>query len=182
MTNRALQTILLGCLLLAILFAAPERRLHAAESPRPNIVFIMADDHALEAVGCYGSWLKDCVVTPAIDQLAAEGMRFNNFCCNNSIWYAYWTAGHPHWGVRTDRYKLIKFPETAEFEFYDLKEDRFEMNNLAGDAAYAEAITAANASVARLIQQVDIAPNQMPGQRDKGNSPTLKQDRQRKRK
>ena len=51
----------------------------------PNIVFIMSDDHAYEAVSCYGSWLKDHVVTPNIDRLAKEGMRFNNFACNNSI-------------------------------------------------------------------------------------------------
>jgi len=52
---------------------------------RPNIVFIMSDDHALEAIGAYGSWLKKYCPTPTIDQLAAEGMRFTNVCCNNSI-------------------------------------------------------------------------------------------------
>ena len=52
---------------------------------RPNVLFIMSDDHAYEAVGAYGSWLKDFVRTPAIDKLAAEGMRFTNACCNNSI-------------------------------------------------------------------------------------------------
>ena len=52
---------------------------------RPNIVFIMSDDHALEAIGAYGSWLKKYCPTPAIDQLAAEGIRFTNVCCNNSI-------------------------------------------------------------------------------------------------
>jgi arylsulfatase A-like enzyme len=58
----------------------------AAEgNSRPNIIFIMADDHALEAISCYGSWLKDYALTPNIDRIAAEGMRFNNVCCNNSI-------------------------------------------------------------------------------------------------
>ena len=51
----------------------------------PNILFILSDDHALEAIGAYGSWLKDYVKTPTIDRLAAEGMRFTNVCCNNSI-------------------------------------------------------------------------------------------------
>jgi len=52
---------------------------------RPNILFIMSDDHASEAIGAYGSWLKDYVHTPTLDRLAAEGMRFTNVCCNNSI-------------------------------------------------------------------------------------------------
>ena len=57
----------------------------AQAAKRPNILFMMSDDHAAEGIGAYGSWLKDYVHTPAIDRLAAEGMRFNNICCNNSI-------------------------------------------------------------------------------------------------
>ncbi len=56
-----------------------------AEVKKPNILFMMSDDHASEAIGAYGSWLKDFVHTPTIDRLAAEGMRFTNVCCNNSI-------------------------------------------------------------------------------------------------
>ncbi|MEM6260018.1 MAG: sulfatase [Planctomycetota bacterium] len=57
--------------------------LHAAE--KPNIVFVLVDDHALEAVSAYGSHLKDYAKTPAIDRLATEGMRFDNFVCANSL-------------------------------------------------------------------------------------------------
>ena len=57
----------------------------AQAAKRPNILFMMADDHASEGIAAYGSWLKDYVHTPAIDRLAAEGMRFTNVCCNNSI-------------------------------------------------------------------------------------------------
>ena len=57
----------------------------AQAAKRPNILFMMSDDHASEGIGAYGSWLKDYVHTPAIDRLAAEGMRFTNVCCNNSI-------------------------------------------------------------------------------------------------
>ena len=57
----------------------------AQAAKRPNILFMMSDDHAAEGIGAYGSWLKDYVRTPAIDRLAAEGMRFTNVCCNNSI-------------------------------------------------------------------------------------------------
>ena len=46
---------------------------------------MMSDDHASEAISAYGSWLKDYCHTPTLDRLAAEGMRFTNVCCNNSI-------------------------------------------------------------------------------------------------
>ena len=55
------------------------------KAAKPNVLFILSDEHAYEAVGAYGSWLKDFVRTPAIDKLAAEGMRFTNICCNHSI-------------------------------------------------------------------------------------------------
>jgi arylsulfatase A-like enzyme len=57
----------------------------AAAEKQPNILFILTDDHALEAIGAYDSWLKDYVETPTIDRLAAEGMLFNNLASNNSI-------------------------------------------------------------------------------------------------
>ena len=48
----------------------------------PNIVLIMADDHAAHALGCYGSRINR---TPNLDRLAREGMRFANCFCTNSI-------------------------------------------------------------------------------------------------
>ena len=52
---------------------------------RPNIIFIMSDDHTTQAFGCYGSRLAGLDPTPNIDQLAKAGMRFENVYCNNSI-------------------------------------------------------------------------------------------------
>lgn len=49
---------------------------------RPNILFIMADDHACRAISAYGSGLNP---TPAIDRIAAEGMRLNHCYVTNSI-------------------------------------------------------------------------------------------------
>ncbi|MDP3072444.1 MAG: sulfatase [Opitutaceae bacterium] len=57
----------------------------AAQPSRPNILWIMSDDHAAEAVGAYGSHLAKLNPTPALDRLAAEGMRFTNAFCTNSI-------------------------------------------------------------------------------------------------
>jgi arylsulfatase A-like enzyme len=49
---------------------------------RPNILFIMADDHAAHAMSCYGSRVNR---TPNLDRIANEGMRFDNCFCTNSI-------------------------------------------------------------------------------------------------
>ena len=70
---------ILSAAVLAFVFGwSPEARAKA-----PNILFILSDDHALEAISAYGSWLKDYARTPTLDRLAAEGMRFTNVCCNN---------------------------------------------------------------------------------------------------
>lgn len=45
----------------------------AAEAPKPNIIFILADDLGIDGVGCYGS---DKHKTPNIDKLATSGTRF----------------------------------------------------------------------------------------------------------
>ena len=49
---------------------------------RPNIVFIFSDDHALRALGAYGSGLNE---TPHIDRIAHEGALFLRSYCGNSI-------------------------------------------------------------------------------------------------
>lgn len=53
-----------------------------SSSSRPNIVFIMSDDHAAHAISAYGSRL---IRTPHIDRLAREGMLFENCFVTNSI-------------------------------------------------------------------------------------------------
>ena len=52
------------------------------ESARPNIVYIMSDDHAYQAISAFGHGLNH---TPNIDRLATEGVRFTNSFCTNSI-------------------------------------------------------------------------------------------------
>lgn len=56
-----------------------------AEKTQPNIIFIMSDDHAANAVGAYGSRLANLDITPNLDRLASEGILFENAFCNNSI-------------------------------------------------------------------------------------------------
>lgn len=52
---------------------------------RPNILFIMSDDHAATAISAYGSRLAKDAPTPNIDRIANEGMRLDNCHCVNSI-------------------------------------------------------------------------------------------------
>ena len=54
----------------------------ATVGERPNLLFIMSDDHASHALSCYGSRIN---TTPHLDRLATEGMRFDNCFCTNSI-------------------------------------------------------------------------------------------------
>ena len=66
-------------------FACVVRVCAAEADERPNILFIMADDHTTQAFGIYGSRLAGLNPTPNIDALAAGGMRFDQVFCNNSI-------------------------------------------------------------------------------------------------
>jgi len=79
-TNRILRALLLLALLVGT-----GRTPVGAEEPaegRPNILFVLTDDHATRAVGAYGSGLNR---TPQIDRLAAEGVVFERAYCGNSI-------------------------------------------------------------------------------------------------
>jgi len=49
---------------------------------RPNIIFVMSDDHAAHAISAYGSRVNQ---TPHLDRIAHEGMRLDAVYCTNSI-------------------------------------------------------------------------------------------------
>ncbi len=80
---RSVQLILCGiCLIIATnAFAQqmPER------NERPNILFILSDDHTSQAWGIYGGVLAPYVQNKNIERLAAEGTVLNNAFCTNSI-------------------------------------------------------------------------------------------------
>lgn len=69
-------------LLLAVLIATA---LPLRGADKPNILYIMADDHAAEAIGAYGGRLAALNPTPTIDRLAREGAMLTNCFCTNSI-------------------------------------------------------------------------------------------------
>ncbi|HSW44026.1 MAG TPA: sulfatase [Phycisphaerae bacterium] len=59
----------------------------------------------------------------------------------------------PHFGVRTERHKLIYYPMTDEWELFDLQKDPQEMRSAYRDAAYAETVKELKAELERLREQ-----------------------------
>ncbi len=104
------------CLLLltlpSVLFGKnnPEKR-------RPNIVFIMSDDHAYQAISAYSDKL---IKTPNIDRIAKNGIKFTQACVTNSICApsraTILTGKHSHLNSKTDNYfpfdtTILTFPQ-----------------------------------------------------------------------
>ncbi len=52
---------------------------------KPNIIFIMTDDHATHAISAYGGLYSNIAPTPNIDRLANEGVMLTNAFCTNAI-------------------------------------------------------------------------------------------------
>ncbi|VGO12479.1 Arylsulfatase [Pontiella desulfatans] len=52
---------------------------------KPNILFVMSDDHTSQAIGVYGGRLQKLNPTPTIDSIAHEGMVMENAFCQNAI-------------------------------------------------------------------------------------------------
>jgi len=71
---------LISFILLAFLISSCSKEEKIVQ--RPNILFIMSDDHAYQAISAYSDKL---IRTPNIDRIANEGMLFTNACVTNSI-------------------------------------------------------------------------------------------------
>ena len=71
--------------LLLALLASPSANADSSQSlkgAKPNIIFILSDDLGWGDLGCYG---QAQILTPNIDRLASEGMRFTNAYAGNSV-------------------------------------------------------------------------------------------------
>ena len=76
------RAVALLCLLAAACESAAAPAPAPAEPVRPNILFILTDDHAAHALSCYGSAINQ---TPQLDRIAREGLRFDRAFVTNSI-------------------------------------------------------------------------------------------------
>lgn len=76
------RTLLASSAMLGLLAWEPARSAVTRSGKKPNIVFIMADDLGYADVSCYG---RREYSTPAIDSLAADGMRFTSAYANSSV-------------------------------------------------------------------------------------------------
>lgn len=77
----------------------------AEEAPRPNIIFIMSDDHVWQAVSAYNERLQYVAPTPNIDHIVRDGMLFERCLVTNSI------CGPSCAAILTGKYShLNKFP------------------------------------------------------------------------
>lgn len=78
---KSLGTFTLGAAVLGKT-ALAQQMMQANGRKRPNIIYIMSDDHSPYAISAYGSKINQ---TPNIDRLGREGARLNNCFCTNSI-------------------------------------------------------------------------------------------------
>ena len=113
--------LLLGFLML--LFSCEPTEQEVAEKPSgpPNILFIMSDDHAYQAISAYSDRL---IQTPNIDRLAEEGMLFSNACVTNSICApsraVILTGKHSHLNGKIDNWQPF---DTTNITFPQLFQD-----------------------------------------------------------
>ena len=79
-----------------------------------------------------------------------------------SLYYAYYELGEhavpQHFGVRTDRHKLIFFPLTNEWNLFDLETDPGEMRSVYDQQDYQQVRAEMSAEFSRLREQFDAPP------------------------
>ncbi|GAB4107975.1 MAG: hypothetical protein Kow00105_13010 [Phycisphaeraceae bacterium] len=81
-----------------------------------------------------------------------------------SFYYHYyefpgWHSVARHYGVRTERYKLIHFYQLDEWELYDLQNDPNELRSVFGDPDYADVQARLHAELDRLREQLEVGPD-----------------------
>ncbi len=88
-----------------------------------------------------------------------------------AMYYHYYENGEhavsPHFGIRTERYKLIRFYEKVNgWELYDLKKDPDEMKNVFGDKKYEKITAQLRKQLDQLMEQYEDAEAQKIVQQD----------------
>ena len=72
-------------MLVPLITSCSSNKKEKKQDKRPNILFIMSDDHTTQAITAYNKIYADYFTTPNIDRIANEGIRFDNVYCANAI-------------------------------------------------------------------------------------------------
>lgn len=94
-------------------FAVTAQAQGASAAPRPNFIFLMADDLGYADVSCYG---RRDYTTPNIDRLAAEGMKLTHAYANSPVCTPSRTAlvtGRYHYRTEVGLYEPLAGPENV---------------------------------------------------------------------
>ncbi|RYZ46985.1 MAG: DUF4976 domain-containing protein, partial [Chitinophagaceae bacterium] len=101
---------------------------------------------------------------PIPDDMQGESilpvLKNKNYKGREAMYYHYYENGEhavsPHFGIRTSRYKLIRFYKRMDgWELYDLKKDKNEINNLFGKKGYEKITAALMQQLQRLIGEYE---------------------------
>jgi arylsulfatase A-like enzyme len=129
-----------ACVLLALTVHAASAAAQTTPAPtRPNIIYIMSDDHAAHAIGAHGSRV---ITTPNIDRL----LRYYHDPGDHNT--------RAHYSVRTRTHKLIYFWKKDQWELFDLVHDPHELRNLYGQPGQQALTARLKAKLARLKKEV----------------------------
>ena len=87
-------------------------------------------------------------------------LKHNNMKGRDALYYHYYENGEhsvsPHFGIKTKRYKLIRFyKRVSSWELYDLQKDQSEMNNLIDVKKYQKQIVKLKSELLQLIKKYD---------------------------
>lgn len=85
-------------------------------------------------------------------------LKHQKYSSRDAMYYHYYENGEhsvsPHFGIKTKRYKLIRFYTRVEsWELFDLEKDPHEMNNLYGKASYKKITLALKSRLKALIEK-----------------------------
>jgi arylsulfatase A-like enzyme len=110
-------------------------------SGQKNEAYVMNLDVAPTFLDFAGVAIPDDMQGESMKALLQNG-KVNDW--RKELYYHYYEKSFgltAHYGIRTERYKLIHFYDPGNsWELYDLKEDPGEMHNLYNDPAYAETV------------------------------------------
>lgn len=118
-TRQSLSIVFAIATITLLLFSAcSQKGAIKGDRARPNIILIMSDDHAYQAISAYSNHLME---TPNIDRIAKEGILFSNACVTNSICApsraVIFTGKHSHLNGKIDN----RFPfDTTQITFPQL--------------------------------------------------------------